>query len=204
MAIDKLTKELCVGCAACEGVCPLECIVMQVDEDGFRYPHVDHDRCVECGRCDNVCPALSPREEQWAERAYAAINQDRQTREVSTSGGVFTALAESILDRGGVIYGAIYDEAWRVVHHRVDQRDDLALIRGSKYSQSDMSGVVSWVLQDLRAGRWVLFSGTQCQVDGVRRAAGKSLCDKLLLVDMICHGVPSPMIFEHFNMARFQ
>lgn len=194
-------KKHCCGCQACAQICPKGCITMAEDEEGFRYPQVDADKCVQCGRCEAVCPVLHSAEDTGREpEAYAAYSLDPEIRRESSSGGVFTLLAERILEENGAIYGAAM-EGSRVQHIRVADMEGLSRLRGSKYVQSDMAGAYLQAKADLDAGKMVLFSGTPCQIEGLRTFLRKDY-DKLLCVDMICHGIPSPKVWQSYVSLR--
>ena len=197
--MEKLCKkELCTGCGACAAVCPVGCIHMEPDMEGFLQPVIRTEQCVGCNRCRNVCPILTERS-QPDERteAYAAIHADEWIRAVSTSGGIFSLLCDWVFARGGIAFGAAYDAQFRVVHCSVEHAEDLYRLRGAKYAQSSLGDTFSQVREQLRKERYVLFSGTPCQVGGLLSYLGKDY-EKLILVDLICHGVPSPKVWQHY------
>ena len=189
--------NLCSGCTACAAVCPRDCITMVQDEEGFRRPKVDAARCAECGLCTKVCPVLSVPGSHPMPAAYAAKNKDNAVRELSTSGGVFTLLAQHVLSQGGAVFGAAYDADFKVEHRMVETSEMLTTLRGAKYAQSDVGSAFRQVKEQLAAGRKVLFSGTPCQVAGLCTFLGKD-DPNLLLVDVVCHGVPSPAVWERY------
>ena len=203
--MEKLCKsELCTGCGACAAICPVGCISMETDEDGFLRPEVKTEKCVECGRCRKSCPILEAGGPVGDEtEAYAAINADEQVRLSSTSGGIFSLLCQWVLERGGVVFGASYDEDFRVVHCRVENSGDLHKLRGAKYAQSSLGDSYRQVKSCLEEERYVLFSGTPCQVGGLLTFLGEG-DEKLILVDLICHGVPSPKVWSHYVDYRSQ
>lgn len=204
--MDRLCKsELCTGCGSCAAVCPRECIQMKQDEEGFLRPAVDTEKCIECNLCQRVCPIMKDYSMPDGRIvAYAAINADEQTRFDSTSGGVFTLLSHWVLDRGGIVFGASYDKDFNVVHCAVEAEKDLNKLRGAKYAQSKLGDTFRQVQVCLKAGRYVLFSGTPCQVGGLVSYLGKGY-ERLILVDLICHGVPSPKVWQHYvNYRREQ
>ncbi|MBR5537698.1 MAG: Coenzyme F420 hydrogenase/dehydrogenase, beta subunit C-terminal domain [Clostridia bacterium] len=189
--------NLCSGCTACAAACPHDCITMVQDPEGFRRPKVDTVRCVECGLCAKVCPVLSAPDTHPIPDAFAARNKDNSVRELSTSGGVFTLLARHTLEQGGAVFGAAYDADFKVEHRMVETPEMLTTFRGAKYAQSDLGDTFRRVKEQLALGRKVLFSGTPCQVAGLRSYLGKE-DPNLLLVDLVCHGVPSPAVWERY------
>lgn len=197
MKIESL--ETCTGCSACDAACPHEAISMGTGLEGFYIPVIDESLCTKCGLCDKVCPVLEhlPLVEARV-GSYAVINQDWRVREESSSGGVFTALAQQVIDRGGVVFGAGYDGDLSVVHRWTDSVEGLAAFRGSKYTQSHMGSCFRKCREFLRAGRPVLFSGTPCQIAGLVAFLRKP-CENLILVDFICHGVPSPKLWQEYK-----
>ncbi len=189
--------ELCTGCSACASACPYGCIAMAPDSEGFVRPAVDEKRCMDCGLCVKACPVLNARPTHGMPRAYAAKNRNETIRAVSTSGGVFTLLAQQMLEEGGVVVGAAFDADFRVEHQIIENPQLLPRLRGAKYAQSDVRGVFPRVKAFLAEGRQVLFSGTPCQVAGLKSYLGREE-PGLLLVDMVCHGVPSPAVWESY------
>lgn len=186
----------CTGCSACSSVCPRHCITMREDRLGFEYPVVDESACVSCGLCLKTCPVAGSPDLAYPMNAYAARSIDDRDYLTSSSGGAASVLSRHMIKSGGVVYGCASDGT-DVRHVRVDRLDDLPRLKGSKYVQSSLSGVFDPLKQDLKDGRDVLFIGTPCQVAAVCRYAGK-LSDKLYLVDLICHGVPSrKMLKDH-------
>ncbi|MCF2663539.1 polysaccharide pyruvyl transferase family protein [Oscillibacter valericigenes] len=188
----------CTGCTACASGCPKDAITMERDKEGFAYPVIDPDKCVRCGHCTAVCPMLHERNAMHLPAAFAAWNRDDQIRKDSTSGGVFTALAEYVLEGGGVVYGAAMDGRQHLRHIACFRKEDLWRLRGAKYVQSDLGETFREIREALKV-RPVLFSGTPCQVDGLYRFLG-SRPENLTTCDLVCHGVPSPGVWE--DMAR--
>lgn len=187
----------CCGCSACVQRCPKQCISLREDAEGFLYPEVDASLCVDCGLCEQVCPELHPDAERQPLQTFAAVNPDAEVRRTSSSGGVFTALAEVVIDAGGVVFGAAFDEHWEVRHRYAETREELAAFRGSKYVQSVIGDTFLQAERFLKSGRQVLFSGTPCQIAGLRRFLRRDY-DHLLCVDFVCHGVPSPGVFRAY------
>ncbi len=200
--ITILDKTKCNGCHACAAVCPKKCIATTADTEGFLYPKVDETACISCGLCDSVCPVMH-QDEPLNENllAYAAINKDEQTRMQSSSGGIFTLLAKYVLQKGGVVFGAAFNEKFEVEHKCVETEEELAIFRGSKYVQSKIGDSFAKAKTFLEQGRVVLFTGTPCQIGGLL-AYLKKPYDNLYTQDIICHGVPSPMVWQKYVEYR--
>ena len=190
-------KKDCCGCHACSNACPKQCITMQADNEGFLYPVVDKETCIDCGLCEKVCPVINQNVPHKPLHVYAAYNKDEEIRMQSSSGGIFTLLAEATINEGGVVFGAKFDKDWNVVHDYTETIDGIADFRGSKYVQSTIGSTYSLAKKFLQAGRKVLFSGTPCQIAGLKKYLRKEY-DNLLAVDIICHGVPSPKVWSMY------
>ncbi len=192
-------KEKCCGCTACANVCPVQCISMQPDSEGFMYPVVDKSVCIECGKCERVCPVLNSEKSgnNYDKKCFLARTKDNAVLMEGTSGGVGTTLALDVVKKEGIAYGAVFDENFRVVHKGIDNTKDIVKFSGSKYVQSDLTGVFERVKNELSYGKRVIFTGTPCQIYGLKNYLGKDY-DNLLLVDLVCHGVPSPKIWENY------
>ncbi len=193
--ISIAAKENCTGCSACANICPRGCIAMVADSEGFCYPEVDAQLCADCGLCEDVCPMLHKPQQHPVVAVYGAKNKDDEVRYTSSSGGMFSLLAEEILRQGGVVVGAALDDKLTVRHILIDNAADLYKLRGSKYVQSEIGKIYSEVRRALRAGQRVLFSGTPCQVAGLKGFLLKPY-DNLVTVDVVCHGVPSPKVYR--------
>ena len=191
-------RSRCTGCGACMSGCPKDAITMERDREGFAYPAIDGERCVRCGRCTAICPLLHERPRQPLPAVFAAWHTDDGIRRDSTSGGAFTALAEYVLEGGGVVFGAAFDGKQHLRHVACFRKEDLWRLRGAKYVQSDLGDTFREVKKALES-RTVLFTGTPCQVDGLYRYLGRRP-DNLITCDLVCHGVPSPGVWE--DMAR--
>lgn len=190
-SIDK-----CTGCAACSNICAKEAITMQEDIEGYLQPVVNTSMCVDCGLCENICPVLHTiKKGKKVPDAYAVWSEIDRT--VSSSGGAFSAFARVVLQRGGLVFGAIYDEHLNLFHVAIDSVEGLDAMRGSKYMQSVIGNVYREVRSALKQNRWVLFCGTPCQVAGLRAFLRKSY-ETLLTLDLACHGVPSNKIFQAY------
>ena len=190
-------KEECTGCGACASICPKGAITMQPDAEGFCYPAVDSTLCVSCDLCEKRCP-VGAAHEAHSVQAFGAQHRDAAVRGASSSGGVFTALACRMVSQGGVVFGAAFDDRLHVEHIGAMDESEIAGMRGSKYVQSDAADAIANAAALLARGIPVLFTGTPCQIDGLlARVRGKDR-EKLLTVDFVCHGVPSPGVFASY------
>lgn len=194
-------KADCCGCTACASICPKDAITMEPDTLGFKYPNVDLSKCIDCGLCEKVCAfnenydkSLNLKEPE----IYAARHKDMHEIETSRSGAAFIAISDRILEKCGVVYGAGYADHFRVVHKRATTKEERDEFKGSKYVQSDLNGVFRQVKKDLKEGLTVLFSGTPCQTSGLASYVGKKLRENLILVDIVCHGVPGPYMWRDY------
>lgn len=195
--ISIIDKHKCSGCNACAEICPKQCISMEADKLGCRYPQVDVSRCIECGACLRVCPFINPAEPAIPQECYAAVNENTDERMRSSSGGVFIALARLVIAEGGVVFGAMFDAQWNVVHVAAETIEDVLPMVGSKYVQSNTSDTFAQAKAALEADRKVLYSGTPCQIAGLRHFLRKDY-DNLLAVEVICHGVPVPTVWQSY------
>lgn len=187
----------CTGCEACYNKCPRNCITMAESFEGFLYPEINSEKCVECGLCRNVCPILHESPKGEIPETYAAWSLNDSVRTSSSSGGMFYTLAEYVISLGGVVFGAVFDEEMNVRHTYSETLAGVLPMKGSKYVQSIIGDSYRQVQQFLKQGRYVLFTGTPCQVDALRSFLGKSHA-RLFLVDIICHGVPSNKLFRYY------
>ena len=195
--VEIVEKSRCTGCSACAAACPCNAISLQAGAMGALYPAIDPSRCIDCARCQRVCPALNPAPEQRPQEVWAAKNPDLEVRLKSSSGGLFTPLAEAVIRRGGVVCGAAYDGDFEVEHRLVERLEELPLLRSSKYQQSRMGNCFPKIEQLLKAGREVLFSGTPCQSAGLKRYLQRDY-EGLLTVDIVCHGAPVPAVWPAY------
>lgn len=199
------SREECTGCSACINVCPKKAISLQYDERGFLRPIVDESRCVNCNICSKLCEKLKQHMLEANHstnffQAFACKIKDDKKRMQSQSGGLFAALAETIIEKEGVVYGAGFDKNHHVQHFRITALDELNKIKGSKYVQSDINNSFESIINDLNNKKIVLFSGTPCQVAGIETLLDYKKIDKdnFFSCDLICHGVPSPKVYENF------
>ena len=191
-------KQDCYGCTACYASCPTQAITMMPDEEGFLYPRINADKCIACGKCQRVCPIKTPNPEHQPLGIYAVKHRCDDVRACSASGGGFTAVARWIEAKNGRIYGVDYDKQFCAFHRGADKEKDWSAFRTSKYMQSRMGDVIQQVSHDLEAGKWVLFTGTPCQVDGLYHALNGKNLDQLITCDLVCHGAPSPQIWRDY------
>lgn len=201
--IDIKEKSKCCGCTACKSICPQNAIEMVEDEEGFLYPKVNREKCINCGLCDKVCPVLNAKEEKKEQKAYIFQHKDDNVRRQSTSGGAFTAIAEYVLDKNGIVYGAMFDENFNVIHNSVEKKEELYKFRNSKYVQSEIGNCFVKIKKELEENKIVCFSGTSCQIEGLKRYLAKEY-DNLILVDVVCRAVPSPLIWRKYLKLRMQ
>ena len=199
MTREICNTSVCTGCMACANVCAHQAIKVKQDEEGFDRPVIDEALCVDCGLCKQVCPVNNHPATSEPLNVYSGWSSDENVRLSSSSGGAFSEIARPILEDGGVVFGCSLDEKLQAVHTYVETMEDLAAkLRGSKYVQSRIGDSYSKAREFLKQGRKVLFSGTPCQIAGLRNYLRRDY-DNLITVDLICHGVPSPMIFEDYK-----
>lgn len=199
MTMANKKKEECCGCSACESVCPKDAIKMVVDVQGFKYPKINQEKCISCGLCELSCPQIQPSYNKVCV-AYAAKHKMGSVLEKSSSGGIARALAETIIKKGGVVYGVAYDSDYVVVTQRATDFESCNKFYGSKYVATDNRDSFKNIEKDLLSAKSVVFFGTSCHVDGLYRYLRLKKCpiNNLFTVDLICHGVPSPRIFADY------
>lgn len=197
--IDNKTK--CCGCYACLNACPKNCITMELDNEGFRYPVVNEEACINCGLCEKTCPlqggADSVRKDRKGIKSVACYNKEKDSLVKSSSGGVSHLLAEYVIQNGGVVFGAVGDMMTKVQHICAENEEGLKALQGSKYLQSHVDLSFREAKKQLETGKTVLFTGTPCQIAGLYGYLGKDY-DNLITADLVCHGVPSEKVFEKF------
>lgn len=192
-------KNACTGCYSCYNICPVKAIKMNPDSEGFLYPEIESDNCIKCGYCRKVCPVLNKPVEKPEAQAFAAYAKDEAEHRSSSSGGVFAILARYVLGEGGVVCGAAFNAQMKVQHIMIETEDSLAKLKETKYVQSEIGEIYSVVKSVLLEERQVLFSGTPCQVAGLKAFLEREY-PNLLCIDLICHGVPSPEVFSRYLM----
>ena len=199
-------KEKCCGCGLCEYICPKSAIKMKEDEVGFLYPVIDSTRCINCKACKKIC-AYKEDSLNTIKESYAAVNHKKDVLQQAASGGMFGALAEQFLNKGGCVCGSemIFEQGHVNVRHvLIESQQDLKKLQGSKYVQSDTSKIFDSITSKLKEGREVLFSGTPCQVAAIKRLVGKKFADKIFTIDIICHGVPSRKMFDDYIQKEME
>lgn len=190
-------KRDCCGCGACAQRCPKQCIALHEDAEGFLYPVVNVASCIGCGLCEKVCPVINQGQASEPLQICAAKNRDTAQRQFSSSGGLFIALAERVIAAGGVVFGVVFDERWEAHHVAASTWGELHPMMRSKYVQSRTEQTFREAENYLKAGREVLYAGTPCQIAGLRKFL-RRVWPRLLTVDLICHGVPSPGVWRRY------
>lgn len=190
-------KSQCSGCEACKNICPKNCIEMKEDDHGFRYPVVQKDICINCHKCEFVCPMHKDGINVSQFDIYAIQNKNENIRKQSSSGGIFSLIANEVIHKNGIVYGAIWDKDLSVKHTSVKKIEDLYKLRGSKYIQSHINDIYKDIENNLNLEQIVLFSGTGCQIAGLKNYLSKEYSN-LFTVEIVCHGMPSEMIFRNY------
>lgn len=197
--IDMVSVERCVLCKACSDACPTKAIQFTKEYCGFQYPQINSGKCIGCNRCETVCPTLNLPPKTPPMITFEAKNKNEKIRFESSSGGLFSALAASVINDGGIVVGAKYDKDWSVCHALVENMADLSLLRGSKYAQSNTSNIYSKITHELKQGRTILFSGCPCQCAALRTyLKNERYIGKLYVVDFVCHGILSENLFHEY------
>lgn len=195
--VNITNKQNCSGCSACYSKCPKQAITMVEDEKGFRYPKVNKELCINCGLCDKVCPIINSKQIQNEPQAYACYNKNEKIRLNSSSGGIFTLIAQNIIKQGGVVFGVVFDSDFSVKHTYIEKVEELDKLRTSKYLQSRIEDTYKQAEDFLKQNRKVLFTGTPCQIEGLLSYLGKKY-ENLYTQDIICHGAPSPKVWRRY------
>lgn len=191
-------KDKCCACSACLNICPKQAIIMRSDVDGFAFPVITTDLCIECKLCNKVCAFQNvPVSDNEPIASYVAINKDRNILSASASGGIFGALTSIVFEKNGVVFGCAYNDNMELEHICVDNQSDMKKIQGSKYIQSNVATTYTEAKEYLKSGRYVLFTGTPCQITGLKSYLGKDY-KNLLTADIICHGLPSADFFHGY------
>lgn len=191
-----INKANCCGCSSCVHSCPAKCIKMNYDEEGFLYPHVDEHQCIDCGKCRAVCPIINQGTKGIKPILYGC-QSNNEIRMSSSSGGAFYVLAKHVIDNNGIVFGAKFDKDWNVVHDCTTQENGIRDFQTSKYVQSNIQDCFPKIKDSLDVGKIVLFSGTPCQIAGLKQYLKKEY-DNLITIDLVCHGVPSPGVWKKY------
>lgn len=194
-------KSMCSGCHACYNKCPRNAITMIEDENGFLIPSIDENLCINCGLCEKFCPIINKKSINNSPKIYACCNKDEEVRLKSSSGGIFTLIATEILNRKGVVFGATFNKDFSLTHQYIESIDELDKLRTSKYFQSSIGNSYKVAKEFLDKDRYVLFTGTPCQIEGLLSYLGRNY-DKLYTQDIVCHGVPSPKVWKKYMDYR--
>lgn len=187
----------CTGCSACYNACDIKAIQMKSNEEGFVYPKIDRNRCIHCGKCRKSCPVINEPQKNKMKKSYAAYSLDESEHKTSSSGAVFAELAKKVIDQKGYVWGAAFNEQLDVIHICVNDKNELKKLKGTKYIQSYIGNSYLKIKGQLKEGKKVLFSGTPCQIAGLKCFLRKDYSN-LLCVDLICHGVPSPKVYKNY------
>lgn len=197
--ISELDRNNCTGCRMCEQICPVKAINMIKNDEGFIEPKIDKEKCIDCGLCFKRCPQLNDVKNNRLDdvRVYAAKNKNVEEQKKSSSGGIFSILANYVLENKGTVYGCAFNSNLVAEHIGIKSKEELYKLRGSKYVQSDTKHSFTETKKDLDDNKLVLYSGTPCQIAGLKAFLNKDY-DNLITVDLVCHGVPSPKLFEKY------
>lgn len=190
-------KKECCGCTACVHICPVKCITMQEDTEGFLYPVIEKEKCIQCHKCEIVCPVRNTKQIHTNTETFVGYCTDEEIRKQSSSGGIFSVVAEWIIQQKGIVFGAAFDDNFEVHHIAIETKAELEKLRGSKYVQSRLENVYLEVKQYLEMKRIVLFTGTACQIAGLKNYLNTE-DENLYTIDVLCHGVPSPKIWRMY------
>lgn len=193
---ENLEKSRCTGCSACASICPKGAIKLIEDNEGFKHPEIDQSKCINCGLCKRTCPVLNTKENSSLNRCYVAYNKNDEVKKTSSSGGIFDAIARKVLSDNGIVIGAAFNDNMELEHIALEEIDDLEKLKGSKYLQSNINNMFSYIKEKINDKK-ILFVGTPCQVAGLHAYLKKDY-DNLICIDLFCHGVPSPKLFNRY------
>ena len=190
-------KKKCTGCTACMNICPKNAISMEIDNEGFKHPVINKDKCIDCGLCKKTCPVLNTTSNKSLNKCYVAYNKDEVScKNKASSGSIFELIAKLILNENGIVIGAAFDENNKLNHIAIDNIKDLDKLKGSKYLQSHLNNIFTYIKENIK-NKKILFVGTPCQVAGLKSFI-KNDFNNLICLDLVCHGVPSPKLFEKY------
>lgn len=191
-----LSKQLCTGCTSCMNICPKHAIHMEENNEGFKYPVIDKNKCIDCDLCKKTCPVLNTKSNESIDKCYVGYNKNSEERLSSSSGSIFSLVANTILDENGIVIGAAFDKNNVLRHIAINKKKELYKLKGSKYLQSELDNIFTYV-KDNVDNKKILFVGTPCQVSGLKAFLRKDY-DNLICIDLFCHGVPSPKLFNKY------
>lgn len=191
-----VSKNVCTGCTSCMNMCPKQAIYMEENEEGFKYPVINQEKCIDCGLCKKVCPVLNTKQNESLNKCYVGYAIEDKVKENTSSGGIFLTIANYILDNNGIVIGAAFDNENRLIHMAISDKAKLDKLKGSKYLQSDLGKIFTHVKENVNDKK-ILFVGTPCQVAGLKSYLQRDY-DNLICIDLVCHGVPSPKLFEKY------
>ena len=193
---EVISKNKCTGCTACMNICPKGAISMIRDSDGFKYPVIDQDKCINCGLCKRTCPVINNKNNNSINKCYVGYAKDEEIRFNSSSGGIFSIIANYILENNGIVIGASFNNDNKLKHIAITNNKELSKLRGSKYLQSDLDNIFTYIKNNIKDNK-ILFVGTPCQVAGLKSFIKKDF-NNLICIDLVCHGVPSPKLFDKY------
>ncbi|MEG0408637.1 MAG: Coenzyme F420 hydrogenase/dehydrogenase, beta subunit C-terminal domain [Bacilli bacterium] len=191
-----IPDEQCTGCSACANKCPTNAISMIQDNKGFYYPIINSDRCIDCNLCKKTCPVLNHKSHDSINKCFACYATDKKIRSESSSGGIFTLLADFVLSKNGIVIGAAFDTSFELKHMPIKEKENLSILKGSKYLQSNLGDIFEYVKYNVTESI-ILFVGVPCQIAGLKSYLGKEH-ENLICVDLVCHGVPSQKLFSKY------
>lgn len=191
-----VSKNKCTGCTACTSSCPKQAISMQINSEGFKYPIIDKEKCINCGLCKKKCPVLNTKENSSINKAYIGYAKEDNIINNSSSGGIFSLIANYILENNGIIIGAAFNKDNKLKHIAITKKEELYELKGSKYLQSDLDSIFTYIKEKINDNK-ILFAGTPCQIAGLKAFLNKDY-DNLVCIDLVCYGVPSPKLFDKY------
>lgn len=193
---EVVSKNLCTGCTACASICPKSAITMIKEKDGFKYPQIEQSRCIDCGLCVKTCPIINTKQNIALNQCYVGYAKSEDVKKNASSGGIFHLIANYVLENSGIVIGAAFDKKNKLKHIAIESKQELEKLKGSKYLQSDLNDIFIYIKENIK-NRLILFVGVPCQVAGLKAYLKKDY-ENLICIDLICHGVPSPKLFDKY------
>ena len=193
---EVVSKNLCTGCTACASICPKSAITMIKEKDGFKYPQIEQSRCIDCGLCVKTCPVINTKQNIALNQCYVGYAKSEDVKKNASSGGIFPLIANYVLENSGIVIGAAFDKKNKLKHVAIESKRELEKLKGSKYLQSDLNDIFIYIKGNIK-NRLILFVGVPCQVAGLKAYLKKDY-ENLICIDLICHGVPSPKLFNKY------